>query len=339
MLAGLAGFDHRTAGFIQTAARCAQLGNGVRPVHCGVDGVLARHVGAQAQRAQQVQRGAEVAQARVVAAEVGPAHAPAAGTVHLAQAAEGQAGMVTGQRCDRLEHRVVVQDLVVDLIDQQQQVVLARDLDHALQQLARVAGAAGVVRVDQHDGAGARGHQRLDLARVRLEAVLGGAAVIHRAAVVEDGRGRPQRVVRRGHQHFVARVEQRTQRQVDQLADAVADEHTVGVGIRCATAGVGGGDGFAGDRQALLVGVRIGAAHVIGDGALQMFRCTEAESAGIADVELDQLVALRFQLPGSPCQFSADFVAHFGKALADDQGFGRGSGHGRWAAKGMGVPW
>ncbi len=211
MLTGIAGLDHRAAGFVQAATGRAQRRDGVRPVHRRVDGVLAGHVGAQAQRAEQVHRRAELAQPLGRAGQHRPAHPPAAGAMHLAQAAEGDARVLAGQRRDGMELRIVVQDLIVDLIHHQQQVVLGRDGDDALKQLARVAGAAGVVRVDQHDRAGARGDQGLDLDRVGLEAVLRRAAVIDRAAIVEDGRRRPQRVIGRGHQHFVARVEQGAQ--------------------------------------------------------------------------------------------------------------------------------
>jgi hypothetical protein len=134
-----------------------------------------------------------------------------------------------------------------------------------------IGGAGRVVRVDQHDRAGARGHQRLDLVD-RQEAVLGLAAVVDRAAVVEDGRGRPQRVVGRGQQHLVAGIEQGAQRQVDQFADAVADEHPLGRGIGRAALAVEGGDGLARGRQALLVGVGIGLLDALGDRALQVFR-------------------------------------------------------------------
>ena len=326
--AGLAGLDHRAAGFVQAAARRAQRADGVRAVDRGFDGVLARHVGAQAQRAEQVHRMQEIAHHVAVAGHHAPAHAPAAGAVHLAQAAEGDARHVACERGDRHEARAVVQHLVVDLVDHQQQAVLGRDGDDALQQLARVRRAGGIVGVDQHDGAGARADQLLDLDRIGQEIVVRIAAVIHRTAVIEDGRGRPQRVVGRRHQHFVARIQQRAQRQVDQFRHAVADEYAVRVRIRRAALGVRRGDRIARRGQALLVRVRIGAAHVVGDRALQVFRRTETERARVADVELDQLLPLGLQLPGSPRQFAPDFVADFGQAFARGERFDGRGGHG-----------
>ncbi|MCY1248160.1 hypothetical protein D9M72_615570 [compost metagenome] len=78
------------------------------------------------------------------------------------------------------------------------------------------------------------------------------------------------------------------------------------------------------------MGVRIGAAHVVGNGTLQVFRRAEPEVAGVADVQLDQLAALRLQLTRSPCQFAPDLVADFGQALAGGKRLQRGRGH-DWA--------
>ena len=102
---------------------------------------------------------------------------------------------VAGERRECVERRVVVQDAVVDFVAEQQQAVAARDVDERFEQRARIRGAGRVVRVDQHDGARARRHQRRDFVRIRQEPVLRLARVVDRAAVVEDGRGAPQRIV------------------------------------------------------------------------------------------------------------------------------------------------
>ena len=312
--AGFAGFDQRLAGLVQAPARCAQRADGVGTVQRLLDRELAGHVGAQAQSAEQVHRVVEVAAGQRVAAQHRPADPPAAGAVDLGQAAEAEAGQVAGQRRDRLEGIAVVQDVVIDLVDHQQQPVALGDGDDAFEDLARVVGARRVVRVDQHDRAGARGHQRFDLLRVRQEAVVAVALVIDRAAVVEDGGRAPQRVVGRGHQHFLARVEQGAQRDVDQFADAVADEYPFRRGVRRAACLVEGGDGLARFRQALLVGIGIGARDAVGDRLLQVFRRAEAEGARVADVELDQAAPLAFQFACAAGEFAADFIADFGQA-------------------------
>ena len=55
------------------------------------------------------------------------------------------------------------------------------------------------------------------------------------------------------------------------------------------------GDGLAGVRQALLVGVGVGLRDLVGDRALQVFRRAEAERARVADVEFDQGASLQLQ--------------------------------------------
>jgi hypothetical protein len=124
-------------------------------------------------------------------------------------------------------------------------------------------------------------------------------------------------------------VQQGAQGDVDQFADAVADEHAFRRGVgRAALLLVEGGDRLARFRQALLVGVGIGAGDVVGDRALQVFRGAETEGAGVADIELDQGAALGLQFAGSPGQFAADFVADFGEA-----GAGLEAGQGHWRGK------
>src|SRR3546814_10073491 len=137
-----------------------------------------------------------------------------------------------------------------------------------------------------------------------------------RAAVVEDRRRRPQRVVGRWQQHFVAGVEQGAQRQVDQLAHAVADEHPLRRCIRRAAILVEGGDRIARGRQALLVGVGVGVGDAVGDRTLQVPGRAEPERAGVADVELDQGPALRLEFTGPAGQLATDFVSDFGQAFA-----------------------
>src|SRR6185437_16080821 len=103
-------------------------------------------------------------------------------------------------------------DLVVDLVGKQQQPVSCGDIHQALQQGARINRAGGIVRVDQHQRAGARGDQRLDLVGIRQVAVAGQAAVVARLTAVEDGGRAPQRVVGTGQQYLVAGLQQGAQR-------------------------------------------------------------------------------------------------------------------------------
>jgi hypothetical protein len=118
--------------------------------------------------------------------------------------------------------RAVVEDLVVDLVGVDDQAVTPRDVREAAQHLLVVDRARGVVRVDDDERLGAVGDLALDVREVRHPVRLLVAAVVHGRAAGEGDRGRPQRVVRGGDEDFVAVVEQRLHRHLDQLGDAVA---------------------------------------------------------------------------------------------------------------------
>ncbi len=95
----------------------------------GLDRELPRHVGAQAHRGQHVQAFDVVPGVALLARHDHPAGAIAAGAVVLRQAVEGDEQHVVGQRGDRCVRRAVVQHLVVDLVGEDDQLMLARDLD------------------------------------------------------------------------------------------------------------------------------------------------------------------------------------------------------------------
>src|ERR1700734_4191129 len=80
--------------------------------------------------------------------------------VGLGQAVEGQADQVGGEGGGAVVDRVVVEDLVVDLVGEYQQVVAAGQVEDAVQQVPGVDGPGGVVRVDDHDSAGPAGDFR-----------------------------------------------------------------------------------------------------------------------------------------------------------------------------------
>ncbi|ODV21533.1 MAG: hypothetical protein ABT19_06010 [Rhodanobacter sp. SCN 68-63] len=236
--------------------------------------------------------------------------------MHLRQSAEAQAGHVAGHLGQRLEHRAVVEDLVVDLVAQQQQPVPRGNRHQLLEQRPRVHRAGGIVRVDQHQRAGARRDQGFDLGRVRLMAVLRQAAVIAWLAAVEDGGGAPA-----GQQHLVTRLQQRAQADVDQLTDAVADEDAFGIDTLRTACALLGGNGGTSLFQALLVAVGLAVAQVRGDCLAQVGGRFESVAGRVADVELDDRPTLGLELTRTAGQGAANFVAHVCQVRA---GFDRG---------------
>src|SRR6185437_6996829 len=145
------------------------------------------------------------------------------------------------------------------------------------------------------------------------------------------------RVVGTGQQYLVAGLQQGPQRQVDQFADTVADEDPFGFHMARAARALLRGDGLARRFQTLLMTVRLALVQVAGDRFAQVRRRFEAVTAGVADVQLDAVMAGRLQLARAPGQRPADFVAYVGKVrTGDDRGqrrfllmWGAGSSAGR----------
>ena len=82
---------------------------------------------------------------------------------------------------------VVVEDLVVDLVGKQQQLVLARQVDHLGEDFAAVDRAGRVVRVDHDQRLGALGDLRLQVGDVWLPVLGLVAQVVHGCAAGKRG--------------------------------------------------------------------------------------------------------------------------------------------------------
>lgn len=117
---------------------------------------------------------------------------------------------------------VVVEDLVVDLVGEQQQLVLAGECDQPGEDLRRVHRAGRVVRVDDEKRLGLLGDLGLDVVDVRVPVVRLVAQVVDGRTAGQGRHRRPQRVVGRGNEDFVAVVEQCLHRHGDELGHAVA---------------------------------------------------------------------------------------------------------------------
>ncbi|MGC4111368.1 MAG: hypothetical protein QM747_13280 [Nocardioides sp.] len=142
---------------------------------------------------------------------------------------------------------------------------------------ARIHRAGRVVRVDDDDRARLARDQRRDFFRVRHEVVLGPARVVDSLAAVQRDRRRPQWIVGARDQHLVAVIQQRAQAQVDQLADAVADEHLFGAHARHAAHLLLHHHGLTGREDALLVAVTFRHRHVLDHRQAHRLRRAEAE--------------------------------------------------------------
>ena len=98
---------------------------------------------------------------------------------------------------------------------------------------------------------------------------------------IEYDGSRPQWVVRAGHKHFVARVQQSSQREVDQLAYAVADENFLRGDVLDAAVLLLHDDGFPRREDTLLMTIRFGLPEVFDHRQTHGFRRTESEQSRI----------------------------------------------------------
>ena len=207
----------------------------------------------------------------------------------------------------------VVEDLVVDLVGKDDQVVLAGDFQDLLQQVVRIQRAGGVVGVDDDDGARALGDLGADVVQIGQPACPLVAHVVHGRAPREADCGRPQRVVGGGNQHLVPCVQQRVERQHDQLAHAVADVDVIDRDAADAFELRVVHDGLARREKALGIRITGGIGQVGHDVLAHLVGCIEAERRHVADIELDDALAVLLHLPGPGQHRSADVVADVGQ--------------------------
>ena len=156
-----------------------------------------------------------------------PARAETGNPVRLGQTVEGQAKHVGGDGSQRLVDGAVVQDLVVDLVGEQDQVVLARDLGELLQHFTRIDCTGRVVRVDHDHRPGVGSDLAADIVDIRVPVGLLVAQVVYGFAAGQADRRGPQRIVRCRDQHLIAVVEQALHGHDNQLGYAVSEVDVV----------------------------------------------------------------------------------------------------------------
>ena len=311
----------------QAAAFAGQVVDALVAAQCRLNRILPRHVGTQAHVREHVEALDVVLRRFLVARDHHPARAIAAGAVAFGERIEGQREHVVAETADRRVAGIVVQDLVVDLVGKNHESVLARDQHDGLEQFVRIQGTGRVVGVDDHDALGARRDPGPDIVEVGHPAVGLVAAVVHRRAARQTGRSCPQRVVGRRQEQLVAVVQQRIGCHHDQFAGAVAQVDviernpfdTLLLGVMH--------HGLARGEDTLAVGIARRIRQVADHVLLDFLGAVEAKHGEIADVELDDLVALLLHLPGGVHDGAPDVVADVGELGRFENGFQSPSGN------------
>ena len=279
----------------------------------GLNGPLARHIGAQTHVGEHVQALDVIAGAALVTRHHQPTGAITTGAVALGERVEGQGQHVFAERCDRCVPGAVVQHLVVDLVGKDHQTKLTGDFHNRHQQRVGIERAGRVVGVNHHDALGVRCDLGAYVLEIGHPAVGLVTAVVHRRTTRQAGRSRPQRIVGHGQQQLVAVVQQAIGCHHDQFGRTIAQINIVQRHAQNALLLGFVHHRLARRKNALAVGVarRIGqvANHVL----LNFFRRIKAKYRQIADIELDDFLAFLLHLTRTVHDGAADVVADVGQ--------------------------
>ena len=204
--------------------------------------------------------------------------------------------------------RTVVEDAVVDLVGKDEQVVLARDVDDALEDFAGVHRARRVIRIDDDDGLGLLRHLGADILERGVPVVFFVAEVVHRGAARERGRRRPQWIVRHGDEDLVAIVEQRLRRHGNELGDAVAHVDIIDVEGREILQLIARHNRTARRDNALGRGITLGRGQRRNHVSHDDVRRVEAKDGWVTGVELQNGMAVELHALGLGGHRAADVV-------------------------------
>ena len=279
------------------------------PVERAGDGVLHRHVAAQAAVGELLHRRRHPVQPRRAAA-CHPARAPAGREVGLRQARERDDWRVRIELAVGVD-RAVEAEVAVHLVGQDQQPVLIGEVEQRAARLGRVHGAGRVVGIDDDERARGRRDQALEVIEVRHPSARRVEPVVLRRGVELGEHRGVERIGGHRYEHLAARVDDGAQRELDAFRCAGGDEHAIG-GDRKTVPGVLLGHRFPrgrdpGRRPVVVVTIP----HRPLDRGNEVRRRLEAERDRIADVEVAHAGARRFHL----LRFHDDVADGVGKAV------------------------
>ena len=192
------------------------------------DRVLRRPVAAQPTVRQLLDRGQQLVQPRIPA-DHHPAGAPPRSEIRLREARERDDRGIRREAAHR-RHGTVVREVAVDLVGQQHETVPLGHVDERAPRGVGIHRAGRIVRVDDDQRARARGDERFEVVEIGLPAVRRVRPVIARVRADLREHGGVERIRRHRHEHRVAWIDQRGQRQLDPFRGAGSDEHAIRVG-------------------------------------------------------------------------------------------------------------
>ena len=100
-------------------------------------------------------------------------------------------------------------EAVVNLIREDDELVLSRNLYNLFEEFLRIKGACRIVRIDYDDSFRLVGYLFLYVLKVRIPVGLFITDIMYRLAACQIGTGRPERVIGLGEENFIACVQKR----------------------------------------------------------------------------------------------------------------------------------
>ena len=282
-------FGGRPSLFVEATARDQHLAGALAVDQSGGDDELGQGVAAKAHRRQLHHAFLDLVELALRSREDHPAAAEAADDVALGEPVEGDAGDVGRDRADGFVAKSVHHEPVVDLVREQNQMVLARDLRDRDQRIVGVDGARRVVRVDDQDRLGMRRDLRLDVVDIGVPMIVRVATVEHRSAAAEVGVVAPERVAGGRQKQLVVGADQRIHQHRRRFADAVADEDVVRHNALQAAPDMIGANDAPRRRHTAHVAVRDRLVDVERERLPHRVRQLEAEATGVTGIEFQDV--------------------------------------------------
>ena len=283
---------HIIALLVDTAAGANVVVDRLMAAERRLDDGLSRHVRAQAHVREHIDAHNKIAHAALVARKHHPANTVARDHVRLGQAAKSDAGQVGSERSDRDVLVTVHAQTVVNLVRKNHQLVPARNLDDALEHLARIDGTRGVVGVNDDEGLGRARDLGLHVLQVGIPIRLLIAQIMHGMTAGKGCARRPQRIVGAGDQDLVAVVEQRVHRKLNEFGHAIARIDMLHLNIGQALDLRILHDRLACGEQAARIGIPLAVGQLLAHVLDDLIGRAETEGSGVADIELEDALAL-----------------------------------------------
>ena len=211
--------------------------------------------------------------------------------MRLGQAAKRNAGQVGGERCNGDVLVAVHAQAVIDLVGKNHELVPARDLNDALEHLARIDRARGVVGVDDDEGLGRARDLGLHILQIGIPIGLLITQIVHGMSTGKSCARRPQRIIGAGNQNLVAIVEQRVHRKLNELGHAVARVDMLHLNIGQALDLRILHDRLARREQTARVGIAFAVGQLLAHVLNDLIGRAETKGRRITDVELEDALA------------------------------------------------